>query len=263
MSSSHSMQRGAYDREDSRDSHGSGDTYGTYGTDEADPKHRPARARRTEEPPYVWRAPFSSYTYKEIGFTLSGLPVAIVGFAFAVTLFALGLGTFVTVLGLPVLAALTSGARGFGRLERARTLSMLALDVPGPAPVRRARPGSWGAVTARLADAAGWKAVLYQVVMLPWAVFSFTMSLVFLLVGWSLTLYPLYHWVFPTYTDWPGYRLFNFYDSHGVEHVYYVQSPLQIAGVSLLGLLFVFLTPQLVRGLTNVNRLAVRGLLGR
>ncbi|MFD0276246.1 sensor domain-containing protein [Kitasatospora sp. NPDC127111] len=237
MSTSQSTQRDAYDR--------------------------PEGAYRTQEPPYAWRAPFSSYYYRELGFTLTGLPVAVAGFAFAVPLFSLGLGTIVTVLGLPVLAALTAGARGFGRLERSRARGMLALDVPGPAPVRVVRPGTWGGITARLADAAGWKAVLYQVLMFPWAILSFTLSLVFLLLGWSFALYPLYHWVFPAYTDWPGYRVVDFKDGHGVEHAYYVQSPLQIAGMSLIGLFLVFLTPQLVRGLTNVNRLAVRGLLGR
>ncbi|MFJ9951339.1 sensor domain-containing protein [Kitasatospora sp. NPDC091207] len=237
MSSSLSTQRSEYDRDDA--------------------------VRRTEEPPYVWRAPFSSYFYRELGFALTGLPVALVGFAFAVVLFAFGLGTLVTVLGMPVLAALTGGARGFGRLERARALGMLSLDVPGPKPVRASRPGGWGAITARLADAAGWKAVLYQVVMFPWAVLSFAMSLTFLLVGWVLALYPLYQWVYPTYVGWPGFKVFDYADSHGVEHVYYVEGPLQIAGVSLLGFVFVLLTPQLVRGLTNVNRLAVRGLLGR
>ncbi len=225
--------------------------------------HRSGAVHRTEEPPYAWRAPFSSYFYREVGYTLTGLPVAVVGFVTAVTLFSLGLGTFVTVLGLPVLAGLTAAARGFGRLERARVRGLLALDVPGPAPVRAARPGTWGAITARLADAAGWKAVLYQVVMFPWAILSMTLSLVFLCVGWTLALYPAYHWVFPRWTDWPGYRIFDYTDGSGVQHVYYIESPLQIAGVCLVGLLFVFVTPQLVRGLTNVNRLAARGLLGR
>ncbi|MFF1794714.1 sensor domain-containing protein [Kitasatospora sp. NPDC058263] len=237
MSSSLSTQRSEYDRDDA--------------------------VRRTEEPPYAWRAPFSSYYYRELGFTLTAVPVALAGFAFAITLFAFGVGTLVTVLGMPVLAALTAGARGFGRLERARVRGMLALDVPGPKPVRVRRPGSWGAITARLVDAAGWKAVLYQVVMLPWALFSFVMSLTFLLVGWTLALYPLYHWVYPKYVGWRGFRVFDYYDGNGVEHVYYVEGPLQIAGLSLLGFVFVFLTPQLVRGLTNVNRLAARALLGR
>ncbi|WP_052709610.1 MULTISPECIES: sensor domain-containing protein [unclassified Streptomyces] len=249
--STHTMQRSEHEAYDGRTG---------YAKDDAD-DHRPGAVHRTEEPPYAWRAPFSSYFYREVGYTLTGLPMAIVGFVTAVTLFSLGLGTFVTVLGLPILAGLTTAARGFGRLERARVRGLLALDVPGPEPVRP-RPGFWGAITARLADAAGWKAVLYQVVMFPWAILSMTLSLVFLCVGWTLALYPVYHWVFPRYTDWPGYRLFDFTNGSG-HHVYYIESPLQIAGVCLVGLLFLFVTPQLVRGLTDVNRLAARGLLGR
>ncbi|MFJ4794408.1 sensor domain-containing protein [Kitasatospora purpeofusca] len=249
--STHTMQRSEYEAYDGQTG---------YAKDDAG-DHRPGAAHRTEEPPYAWRAPFSSYFYREVGYTLTGLPVAILGFVTAVALFALGVGTFVTVLGLPILAGLTTAARGFGRLERARVRGLLALDVPGPAPARP-RPGFWGAVTARLADAAGWKAVLYQVVMFPWAILSMTLSLVFLCVGWTLALYPAYHWVFARWTDWPGYRLFDFTNGSG-RHVYYIESPLQIAGVCLVGLLFVFVTSQLVRGLTNVSRLAARGLLGR
>jgi hypothetical protein len=224
---------------------------------------RPVRARRTEQPPSFWRAPFSASYYREIGYALTGLPVAIAGFTVAITMFCFGAGTFVTVLGLPVLASLTTVARGFGRLERARVRGMLGLDVPGPAPVRQVRPGSWGAITTRLADVAGWKAVLYQVVMFPWAVFSFSMTLVFLLLGWMMALYPAYHWVFPTYTDWHGYRLFDFTGSDHVRHVYYIEGTWQIVAFSLAGVLLVFLTARLVRGLTNVNRAAALGLLGR
>ncbi|MGW2254413.1 sensor domain-containing protein [Kitasatospora sp. NPDC001660] len=224
---------------------------------------RPARVRRTEEPPPFWRAPFSAYHYREVGYVLTGLPVALVGFAVAVVLFSFGAGTFVTVLGLPVLAGLTVVARGFGRLERSRARGMLALDVPGPAPVRRVRPGTWGAITARLADTAGWRGVLYQVVMFPWAVFSFVMTLVFLLLGWTMALYPLYHWVYSTFTPWPGLRLYDYTDGKGVEHVYYIEGAGQVAGLSVVGLVIVFLTAQLVRGLTNVNRAAVQGLCGR
>ncbi|MFI9365907.1 sensor domain-containing protein [Kitasatospora sp. NPDC053057] len=224
---------------------------------------RPARARRTEQPPGFWRAPFSGQYYREVGYALTGLPVAIVGFTVSVTLFSLGLGTFVTVLGLPVLAGLTSAARGLGRAERARVRGMLALDVPGPAPVRQVRPGNWGAITARLADGPGWKAALYQLVMFPWAVFSFSMTLTFLVLGWAMALYPLYHWVFPHYTSWHGYQLFDYTDSHHVRHAYYVEGTWQIAAFSAIGVLLIFLTARLVRGLTSVNRAAAQGLLGR
>ncbi|MFD4532162.1 sensor domain-containing protein [Kitasatospora sp. NPDC058397] len=234
------------------------DVLGGYGDDP-----RPARAHRTEEPPAVWRAPFSKHYYREIGYTLTGLPLSVIGFSVSIILFCMGVGTFVTVLGLPVLALLTTVARGMGRMERARVRGMLALDVPAPAPVRQTRPGTWGAITARLADPAGWKAAFYQVVMFPWAVLSFALSLVFLLLGWAMALYPLYQWVFPAFTSWRGYRVFDFYDSGNVQHVYYVEGAWQIAGFSLAGVLLIILTAQLVRGLTNVNRAAAQGLLGR
>ncbi|MBO1418518.1 sensor domain-containing protein, partial [Streptomyces sp. FH025] len=224
------------------------DVHGGHGDDGP----HPTRARRTERPPAFWRAPFSAHYYREVGYVLTGLPMAIAGFAVAITMFCFGLGTFVTVLGLPVLAGLTSVARGFGRAERARVRGLLALDVPGPAPVRQSRPGNWGAITARLADAAGWKAVLYQVVMFPWAVFSFAMTLSFLLLGWVMALYPAYHWVFTRYTSWRGAQLYDFTDSDHVRHVYYVEGTWQIAAFSVVGLLLVCLTAQLVRGLTNV-----------
>ncbi|GAA2810517.1 hypothetical protein GCM10010441_39000 [Kitasatospora paracochleata] len=218
---------------------------------------RPPAARR----PSFWLAPFAPATYREIGYTLTSLPTAVFGFSVMITLFCTGAGLTVTVLGLPVLALMLTTARGLGAFERGRARTLLDTDVPGPRPVSPTRTGIWGAITARLADAAGWKAALYQVIMFPWAVLSFCLSVTFLLTGWVYALYPLYHWVFARFTPWPGYRVFDYTDSSGVQHDYYITRPWQITGISLVGLILVFLTPQIVRGLTNVHRLAIRGLL--
>ena len=213
---------------------------------------------RMERPPL-----YGARMWRQVGHLMLNLPLGIAGFVLSVTALSVGLGLSVTVIGLPVLAGLTGAARGLGRAERARVRGMLALDVPGPAPVRQVRPGNWGAITARLADGAGWKAALYQLVMFPWAVFSFAMTLTFLVLGWAMALYPLYQWVFPHYTSWPGYQLFDYTDSHHVRHAYYVQGTWQIVATSVVGVLLVFLTARLVHGLTSVNRAAARGLLGR
>ncbi|MEV4560421.1 sensor domain-containing protein [Kitasatospora sp. NPDC049285] len=220
-----------------------------------------SRKPAVESRPGFWRAPFSSFTFREFGYTLTGLPMAILGFTVVVTLFCLGIGTAVTMLGLPVLALLLVAARGLGAGERYRVGSLLGLELPAPRPVTVRREGVWGAITARLGDAAGWKAVLHQFVMFPWAVFSFSVSLVFFTVGWALVLFPAYQWVFARYTDWNGYRVADWTDSHGVHHVYELTSFWQIAAVTVVGLVLVFLTPHLIRGLTNVNRLAARALL--
>lgn len=210
--------------------------------------------------PGFWRAPFSAEPYRELGFLLTAVPLAVLGFGYAVALFSAGLGLLVTVIGLPVLAALTAGARGFAALERHRARTLLGTEVGDPEPVRPSRPGFWGGVTARLADGLGWRAALYQVLMLPWSIFSAVLGLVLLTVGWVLAAFPAYQWVFARYTDWPGYQLYDFTTDAGVHHEYYLTSNWQIIGVSLLGLVFLYLTPPLLRGLTNVSRLAIRTL---
>ncbi|MGD6744338.1 sensor domain-containing protein [Streptomyces sp. BH106] len=215
----------------------------------------PRASGRLHARPGFWRAPFAGATYREIGHTLTSLPVAIAGFVFAVTMFALGVSTLVVWIGLPVLAAATSGARGLGAAERGRARALLGLDVAAPAAPAAGLRG-------RLADAAGWKALLFHTVMFPWRVLSFVLSVTFLATGWVVALFPTYSWVFHRYLDWPGYRLYDFTTDAGVHHAYYVESPAQIAAVSAVGFVFVFLTPLLVRGLTNLDRVAIRSLLG-
>ncbi|EPH43823.1 hypothetical protein STRAU_3141 [Streptomyces aurantiacus JA 4570] len=110
-----------------------------------------ATAPATKGVPSAWRAPFAAATFREFGYTLTSLPVAIAGFVFAVTLFSLGAGLAVTLLGLPVFAVMLAGARGLGAVERRRARARLGLDVAEPAPVRTAGGDSgWARVRARL-----------------------------------------------------------------------------------------------------------------
>lgn len=251
----HPAYRSSATASDARGSRGNRGSRGSRG----DRKSPDTRGTRLS--PGFWRAPFAATTFREIGYTLTSLPVAIAGFVFAVTMFALGTSLVLTAVGVPVLAAMLTGARGLGGTERRRASSQLALDVSEPATVLAPRtPGRWAAMTARLRDAAGWKALLFQVLMFPWRVASFALSVTFLVTGWTVALYPVYAWVFPRYVDWPGYRLYD-YTSGGVHHEYYLSSPAQIAGASLLGLVILFLTPKLIRALTNVDRAAIRALL--
>ncbi|MEV3852977.1 sensor domain-containing protein [Streptomyces sp. NPDC050095] len=217
--------------------------------------HRNIHEHRTVPATGFWRAPFAGATYREIGHTITSLPVAVASFTFAVTMFAVGVGSFVAWVGLPVLVAALGGARALGAAERGRAKALLGLDVAAPA---APAPG----LRARLTDAAGWKALLFHTVMFPWRVLSFSLSVTCLVTGWAVALFPTYSWVFHRYLDWPGYRLYDFTTDAGVHHAYYVESPAQIAAVSAIGLVLVFLTPKLVRALTNVDRAAIRTLLG-
>ncbi|MEZ0092009.1 sensor domain-containing protein [Streptacidiphilus sp. EB129] len=206
--------------------------------------------------PNFLSAPFSARTWRETLHLVLNLPIGILTFSCAVTLFVAGVGTVLTFVGLPVLAVLIVTCRGFGAMERARAASTLDLRVTAPEPLRPARPGIGARLSAALLNGPGWRSMLYSVLMLPMAVLSFSATVLLWTFGIGYASYPLWQWVFPTYADMPGLQLY----SHN-GHTVYLSSAPQIAGVCLAGLLVMFVTPWVVRALANLQRLMVRGLL--
>ncbi|MFI5620902.1 sensor histidine kinase [Streptomyces sp. NPDC051567] len=205
----------------------------------------------------VLRAPVSGRTWREFGYLMTGLPLSTVYFAAAVTGVSLGAGLLVTFLGIPVLAGVLAMCRGFGQVERVRARALLRSGTADPAPVRAAKGGALGAMGAMLKSGSAWRHVLYSVIHFPWAVFGFCVALVFWTYGWSFLLYPLWHWVFPTFTGQPGLQLIQ-----DDGYSFYLDSPAEIAVTSLTGLALTLLTPWLFRALTAVDRVLVDGLLG-
>ena len=169
----------------------------------------------------------------------------------------LGAGLLVTFLGVPVLAAALAGSRGFGALERVRARALLGVDVPGPEPLRVTKPGALAWMGAVLKSGASWRSLLYSLVQFPWAVFTFTVTVTLWTLSLTLLTYPLWFWVFPTYAGEGGLQLYG--DEH---HRIYLDNPFEITVTALVGLLFTLATPWLVRALTTVDGLLVRGLLG-
>ncbi|MEV0414462.1 sensor domain-containing protein [Streptomyces sp. NPDC050448] len=205
----------------------------------------------------VLRAPVEGRTWREFGYLVLGLPLSLLYFSLAITGVSLGAGLLVTFIGIPVLAGVLAMCRGFGRVERARVRGLLGVDIAEPAPVRAKTRGPLAAMGALLRSGSAWRHALYSVVHLPWALFAFTVALVFWAYGWALLLYPVWFWVFPAYTDWPGLQLFQ-----NDDYTFYLDSPLEIALTCLVGLGFTLATPWVVRALTTVDRVLVAGLLG-
>ncbi|MGW6215321.1 sensor histidine kinase [Streptomyces sp. NPDC055109] len=207
--------------------------------------------------PAPLRAPIEARSWREFGYVMLGLPLGILMFTFAVTMVSLGAGLLITFLGVPVLAAALAGCRGFGSLERARARGLLDVEVADPEPLRVRKQGPMAWMGAVLRSGASWRHLLYAVVQFPWAVFSFTVALSFWVYGWALLTYPLWFWVFPMYAGQGGLQLYG-----DGTHSVYLDNPFEITMTALLGLLFTMATPWIVRALTSVDRLMVRGLLG-
>ncbi|MFI6354763.1 sensor histidine kinase [Streptomyces sp. NPDC050743] len=207
--------------------------------------------------PAALRAPFEARSWREFGYVLLSLPISIVLFTWTVTMVSLGAGLLVTFLGVPVLAAALAGCRGFGALERARARGLLRLDVAEPEPLRMRGPGALAWMGAVLKSGTSWRNLLYALVQFPWAVFSFSVAVSLWTMGWTLLTYPLWFWVFPAYAGQGGIQLYG--DEH---HSVYLDNPFEITVTALVGLLFTLATPWIVRALTTVDGLLVRGLLG-
>ncbi|MFJ2476770.1 sensor histidine kinase [Streptomyces sp. NPDC087659] len=212
---------------------------------------------RVHSLPPALRAPFEGRTWREFGYLLLSLPLSVVFFALALSLTAAGAGLVVTFLGIPVLAGALAMCRGFGAVERARARALLRLDVADPAPVRPQGDGALGWVGAVLKSGVSWRHLLYALVHMPWAVFAFSVSLVFWSYGWCLLTYPLWQWVLPVHAGIDGLQLYG----DGTHNVY-LDSPFELGVTSLIGLLFTLATPWVIRGLATVDRLLVAGLLG-
>ncbi|MGC4995846.1 sensor histidine kinase [Streptomyces sp. DT195] len=207
--------------------------------------------------PAALRAPLEARTWRELGYVLLGLPVAIALFVWAVTMVSLGAGLLVTFVGVPVLALALVGCRGFGALERARARGLLRVRVATPEPLRPSGPGLLPWLGAVLKSGSSWRHLVYALVHFPWAVFSFSVAISFWTYGWALLTYPLWFWVFPMWAGQGGIQVYG--DAH---HSVYLDNPFEITVTALIGLVFTLVTPWLLRGLTTVDRLLVRGLLG-
>ncbi|MEU2237074.1 sensor histidine kinase [Streptomyces vietnamensis] len=207
--------------------------------------------------PAAIRAPFEARTWRALLYVLIGLPLGICWFVLSVALVSTGAGLLVTFLGVPILAGALAMCRGFGAVERARARGLLGLDVAAPDPVRGRTGGALSWMGAMLKSGASWRHLLYAVLHMPWAVFSFSVTVALWTWGWSLFTYPLWQWVFPTWVGQDGIQLYG-----DATHSFYLDAPFELAVTSLIGLVFVLVGPWVLRGLVSVDRLLVSGLLG-
>ncbi|MEZ0065580.1 putative membrane protein [Streptacidiphilus sp. MAP12-20] len=206
--------------------------------------------------PRFFLAPFSARTWRETLHLVLDLPVGIASFTYVITMLALGAGTLVTFIGLPVLAAAVGGARGVGAMERARARALLKADIAAPQPLRPSRPGLMAWIGAVLKNGTNWRSALYSVLMLPVGIFNFVVAVVLWSVSISAALYPAYHWVFPKYVGWSGLKL---WENNG--HAHYLSTLPEITGTCVAGIVLLLVTAQIVRGLANVRRAMAQSLL--
>ncbi|MFE7527279.1 sensor histidine kinase [Kitasatospora sp. NPDC057542] len=108
----------------------------------------------------------------ELAFAVLGLPLGVLGGAYAVAVLYAGALLSLTVLGLPFVVAALLGARRLGGLHRWLVGRLLGEEVPAPQPLPRP-PGVFARGRVVLTDPAAWRALLYLLLRVPLGVLGF------------------------------------------------------------------------------------------
>jgi signal transduction histidine kinase len=230
----------------------------------------PTIARSSSPVVRALRAPFDLRTWKETLHLLLNMPIGIATFTIIVTGFATGFGLFITLIGIPILIGMLFVSRGMGWFERLRAGLLLDTSVSAPYRVDPPRDRWWRLFTSRASDPATWIEVVYHLLLLPLGVITFTIVVSFWTLGLGLLFSPILGLALDqpvhVFDSWFNVTIHNsplavvVQDTAG--HHLIIDTPIEFVLVSLAGLLVIFVTPWIVRGLANANRAIVRGMLG-
>lgn len=198
-------------------------------------------------------APYAhARVWKESAHLLLDLVVGIALFTVVVTMVSLSVGLLITLVGLPLLLATIVCGRWVGTLERTRARALLDVDLAAFRPLR-VTGTLWERVRIAASDTPGWKGLLYGIVMLPWGIVTFTLTVVMWAVAFPLALFPCYGWWLPH-----GDGFFQFglhYRFEGFGRIGYV------AGVSLIGWVLVGILPRVIHAYASADVRLMRALL--
>ncbi|MGC9670168.1 sensor histidine kinase [Planosporangium sp. 12N6] len=152
-------------------------------------------------PPALAEPPLRRLTRRLGGdsvYLLTGFPLALISFVVLVVGLSVGLGTLVTVVGIPVLVATLFAARGFAELERWRISRVL--DEPHVrGRYKRPAPGAgwWRRLFTSLSDAQSWLDLLHGLIVFVVATVTWSVAITWWAGAITGVLYPAYDWALP------------------------------------------------------------------
>jgi signal transduction histidine kinase len=204
----------------------------------------------------IVREPFAKRTWAEFGYFAVSAPLTLVSIAFVGSTMFFGILFAITFVGIFLLAFSVRGARGIGGLYRGLARRMLGEEVEDPEPFVR-KPGILGWLQSCLRDRVAWRSVAYLVVRVPWMIIGVFVAVSLWWDAVVCLLGPLYRGSFSGPPVW-GAAQVVFRPGH-------FTGPVSFAGglaLFLLGLLFLFAAPWVMRGFVNIDRLLIGALLG-
>ena len=136
-------------------------------------------------------------TYGRIAYLLIALPLGIVWFTCLVAAISLGLGTAITLVGIPILLATMYAWRWAAQLERRLIGALTGVQIGDPYRPDHPEAGWSRNVRTRLGDPATWKDLVFLLLQLPLGIASFTIALVVVGLAVSWIAAPAWYWAVP------------------------------------------------------------------
>ena len=205
-------------------------------------------------------SPSPARPWTELAFFLLGCGLAGVGLAFVAFTMAAGVILAITFFGLAVLALSLRSARGIGGLQRGLARNMLGEEVEDPEPFARAPRVPRLARSRACATAWPGAAVAYLALKVPWSILGVFVAFS---LWWDafacLTLHPLFG---RQRRRAAGVGTRASLLPRGRLRLRRRTGFIQDVAVFVLGAIFFFAAPWVMRGFVNVDRLLIRSLLG-
>ncbi|WP_425560689.1 sensor histidine kinase [Luedemannella helvata] len=138
----------------------------------------------------------------DTAYAIAGFPIAIAAFVMVITGIALGLGTLVVWVGLPILVGTLFIARGFAQLERLRIAPVLNQPVIAGI-YKKVQPdaGVWRKLLTPLSDAQAWLDIAHAIIRLPFSILSFVIAVTWWAGALGGLTGPLWLWAIPRGED--------------------------------------------------------------
>ncbi len=205
----------------------------------------------------ILHEPFTKRVWSELAFFLLSSALAGVGLLFVFSTMAAGLILAITFFGLAVLALSLRSARGIGGLERGLARSMLGEAVEDPQPFA-GRPGFLGWLQSCLRDRVAWRAVGYLALKVPWSGLGVVVAVSLWWDALACLTSPILGRNGGGPPVWGFGRVFfpaNNFNNGPIDFFHSV-------AIFILGAIFFFAAPWVMRGFVNVDRMLIRSLLG-
>lgn len=193
------------------------------------------------------RRMFSFEPWSAAIFMIVSFVLGVFWFSLLIPLLAAGVGTIITLIGIPLLILTHLAWKAGGGIERWRVGAFFGVKIRDP---YRPLPdeGAVAKIKARMGDPATWKDLVYLIVLFPIGIIEFVLTVTLVSLTFGSLFMPAYYWSLPngdveygpgrTIDTWP-----------------------EAIAVSALGVLLFFLTTALLIGLKGMHVEFAKALL--